>query len=1222
LAERSVLKRSTFKFELWLAALVLGAISPARADILWSDLGVTPVLNTGPGHDILSGAVKATEASTNTLYFKFHVNPQSDAGTEEYFAAFELYEGEAERLAVGNALKAWAYGAFNVDYTGKTNFNIFEAGLTNTATADWGKTNNVPGNWGIDLHSSKPTSDGHGGFFDYELVRKGIERTIVFKVQYGPGRKDAVTVWLDPDLAPGATEESQIARLTTQFTADASFNQIRLRHGGSGDGWTFSEMAIATSFSDFVMDDKLPFAFRVWQREQGLPQNLVRALAQTRDGYIWVGSDDGVSRFDGVRFVSFGLPEGFQAGPVQTLLGDSRGALWIGSVGRGLWCWQDGRFRSFTTRNGLPADSVAALAEDGQGRLWVGTASGLAVWENGSFNGVSGVEEFRGKPITGLFNDRKGTMWIGSKGAGVFRMRGGKLAALRDTGYDPLLRDPRCLLVDHEGRIWVGVGDGSVLCREGSQWRLYHLARHYISVLAEDAEGTVWAGSGSEGLFHFRHGKLVAINASSGLSDNLVEALLVDREGKLWVGAHGGLNRLRPKNVSVLSYNEGLGSGAAQGLAEVAPGLIWASKSNEGLYFWDGRYFRSLWAKGLSPSDERLGALLTAKDGSCWIAGARGLLQVRNLGTVESQGGLLALSNVNVSALGQDAKGGVWAGTQQGALWHYRSGQWLTQTNGPCVHALTAIVPGGNGSMWVGSDGDGLYRVAANGGGRWEKQSGLLSDWIRTLHRDADGVLWIGTGGGGLSRLAGEKVVTFTMREGLPDNTVSQILEDDNGRLWLGGNRGIVCVRKRDLADQAEHRIPEVYPQVYGREEGMLSEECLSGVFPIGLKTKSGALWFPTQQGIVVADSHRRTVDALAPAVVLEETLVDGVPAAEPLRLAPGSHRLEFRYTGLCFDDPERVRFRYRLDNLDSQWMEAGSSRSASYPYVPHGQYRFQVIACNGDGVWNATGASLAFTVRPHLWQTWWFMGLLVISIVGAARLAEKRTLQRRLKNLERERAIQVERARIAQDLHDDLGSTLTRISLLSGLARADKEVPGQVEIHVNKISQCAAQTLRALEEIVWALRPGSDTLQSLVEYIAHFADELFEENRLRCRLDLPADLPPLPLPPEMRHNIFLIVKEALTNALKHSAAREAFVQAKVSRGTLDIVVHDDGHGFDPSSPERAKGNGLGNMRRRAEAMGGALVIESAGDQGVTVRLTVPLPAAAVNGNGQRAYAD
>jgi signal transduction histidine kinase/ligand-binding sensor domain-containing protein len=1219
----------------WLPAGLLWLASVScPADIIWSDLGATLAHETGPGKDILDGAVKRDDSATYTLYFKFHVNPISDAGTEPYFAAFELYEGDAERLAVGNALNGWAYGAFNVLEVVKT-FNVFETGNTNKVTTDWG----------IDLNSSKPTAAGRGGYYEYELPRTGIERTIVFKVQYVPGGKDLVTVWMDPDLGPGATEASQPASLTTKFAANASFNQIRLRHGGRGDGWTFSEMAIATSFSDFVLDEsgiksgkagltigrgQVPFTFQKWTRQQGLPQSFLRALAQTKDGYIWVGSDAGVSRFDGVSFVSFGLLEGFQAGRVQTLLGDDQGALWIGSVGRGLVRFQNGRFTSFTTQNGLASDSVNALAEDRQGRLWIGTEAGLAVWQKEHLDAVGAAAELAGKPITSLCNDRKGTIWIGAKGAGLFGLRGGQLLQVHDPIFENLLKDPHCLLVDHEGRLWVGAGEDSVLYRKGEQWQRYrlprHLARNYISSLAEGTDGTVWAGSVSEGLFQFKHGKLVAFNASSGLSDNLVEALLVDREGKLWVGTHEGLNRLRPKNLSVISYNEGLGHGAVQGLAEVSPGKIWASRPSEGLYLWDGRYFRSLPAAGLSPGDGRAGALLMARDGSCWMGGAHGLLQFKDVRSLESEPGSLTLTNLDasvltnldVSALAQDAQGRLWAGSRQGELWWKDQGQWQAQRAGPRVHAITALVPERDGSIWVGTDGDGLFSVEGKADGHWKKQGGRFSDWIRTLYLDGENTLWIGTGGGGLSRLKGGTMATFTTREGLPDNTISQILEDDAGNLWLGGDQGIVRVNKRELGDLAAQRITAVYPQVYDRAEGMLSEECISGFFPIGLRTTSGLLWFPTQEGIAVVDPHHPTMETPPPAVVLEETLVDGVPdRSTSLHLGPGKHRLEFRYTGLNFDAPERVRFRYRLMGLDSDWVPAGSSRAASFPYVPYGEYRFEVNAGNGEGDWNTSGASVSVFVKPYLWQTWWFRvpaSLALLALIAVtARVVEKRKLQRRLQQLERERALAHERERIARDLHDDLGSSLARISLLSGLLKADRDNPGQIESHAFKISQSADQTVRALEEIVWAVRPGSDSLQSLVEYIAHFANELFDGGGIHCRLDLPPDLPACPLPPEVRHNIFLVVKEALTNAFKHAAAREVRIRAEATVEGLEILVQDDGKGFDTHG--QSQGHGLDNMRRRAQALGEELAIESRPGRGTSVRLRLHF--APVHSNGR-----
>ena len=536
--------------------------------------------------------------------------------------------------------------------------------------------------------------------------------------------------------------------------------------------------------------------------------------------------------------------------------------------------------------------------------------------------------------------------------------------------------------------------------------------------------------------------------------------------------------------------------------------------------------------------------------------------------------------------------------------------------------------------MWIGTEGGGLYRFKEVGRTRFSKGGRLLSDWVRTLHLDAQGVLWIGTAGGGLSRWREGELVTFTTREGLPDNTISQILEDDTGRLWLGSNRGIACVSKLELEQLAAGKLAAVYPQVYGRAEGMPSEECTGGFFPAGLRTDSGRLCFSTLKGIVVVDPRARTTDAPAPPVVLEETLMDGVAAeasgtqgaAQPRTLnppdpagtnqvvvPPGKHRLELRYTGMSFGAPERVRFRYQLEGLDPDWVEAGARRTAFYNYVPPGRYQFRVTARDGGGPWNEEGASLFMVVLPHFWQARWFIILTGVAMLGtvggATRIIERRKHQRRLRQMEQERALERERARIAQDLHDDLGSSLTRISLLSDLAKADKDSPNLVETHAQKISQSAGQTVRALEEIVWALRPGSDSLQSLIEYITHFATELFEGDTTHCRLDLPHDLPSKALPPEMRHNIFLVVKEALTNALKHAHAREVYLHARASADSLEIRVEDDGCGFDPEvTKARARRQGLGNMTRRAEAMGGTLTVESRAGKGTTVRLAVTLP--------------
>jgi signal transduction histidine kinase len=365
----------------------------------------------------------------------------------------------------------------------------------------------------------------------------------------------------------------------------------------------------------------------------------------------------------------------------------------------------------------------------------------------------------------------------------------------------------------------------------------------------------------------------------------------------------------------------------------------------------------------------------------------------------------------------------------------------------------------------------------------------------------------------------------------------------------------------------------------------------------------------------VVVDDAAQSVEPFTTGGGAPPPNLSGTDSKQRLRIEPGNHRIEFRYTGLSFAAPERIRFRYRLEGSDPDWVEAGTRRTAFYTYIPPGDYEFRVLACNADGVWSEAGAGIALTVLPHVWQSWWFLGLaslaLLGTVAGAVRLVERRKHQQRLRQIEQERALERERARIAQDLHDDLGSSLARISLLSSLAKDDKEHPEQVLAHVTKIAQSADETVRALEEIVWAVRPGSDSLQSLVEYIAHFSNELFEGNGTRCRLDLPHDLPPLAMPPEIRHNVFLVVKEALTNVLKHAEAREVRVQAKAAGTQLEISVQDNGRGFDAAapSPSASTRDGLVNMRQRAAAIGGQLIVHS-GPGGTTIRLVVDMSAA------------
>jgi signal transduction histidine kinase len=470
----------------------------------------------------------------------------------------------------------------------------------------------------------------------------------------------------------------------------------------------------------------------------------------------------------------------------------------------------------------------------------------------------------------------------------------------------------------------------------------------------------------------------------------------------------------------------------------------------------------------------------------------------------------------------------------------------------------------------------------------------------------------------------------------MPDNTISQILVDDTGRLWLGGNRGIACVNRQDFDELAAGRINTIYPQIYGLAEGMPAGECTGGFFPAGLKSKSGMLWFSTAEGVAVIDSRQNTNNSSAPIVVLEEIKVDGnsvlmskisrptsspTPAsvsAERLHIPPGSHRFEFQYTAMGFDLPEQVRFRYRLEGLDADWVEAGVRRTAFYNYVPPGDYRFRVSACGGDGVWSESGAGVPLAVARHFWQSWWVLGLgiagMVFAVGGSARVVEKRKLQRRLKRLEQEKLLERERTRIARDLHDEMGAKLCRISFLTEHSRRDERLPSELREQIASISEESRDVLHSLDEIVWAVNPHNDTVEHAASYIGQYAHEYFQKTVIECEVDMPAQLPAHPLSSQTRHHLFLAVREALANILKHSEATRSKISVACRPAAFEITAWDNGHGFDKSAnghpvPGAVSigGNGLQNMQQRMAAIGGYCQAESVRGEGTTIRFVVPL---------------
>jgi signal transduction histidine kinase len=570
--------------------------------------------------------------------------------------------------------------------------------------------------------------------------------------------------------------------------------------------------------------------------------------------------------------------------------------------------------------------------------------------------------------------------------------------------------------------------------------------------------------------------------------------------------------------------------------------------------------------------------------------------------------------------------------------------------------SIRAVHVARDGSLWLGSYDRGLRHLREGKLTTYDSRHQLASNSAWAIHEDPNGVIWVGTEHG-LARIEHGKVTLFNRNHGLGESIVNQVLEDDVGDLWLSGLRGIYRVRRECLDDIAAGRTNFCHVVTVGESDGMESAETNGENQPAGCKTRDGLLWFPTIKGVVVIDPKGFRDNSRVPPVIIEQMRVDnemlirhGMPAREApdgrgatpaagnalnesprFRLAPGRARvLEVHYTATSLTAPERVRFKYRLEGHDPDWQDAGNRRVAIYTNLRPGDYRFQVIACNNHGYWNDIGAGFSFSLAPHFYQTWpfWLGCALAVVLVAAAIQASRLRTQRQFLRLQQQAELGRVRARIAEDMHEDIGASLSQIAILSEVARRDLRDSRRAEPNVERISGIARRLVDSLSELVWATNPLNDTLDNMVAYFREYAANYFEPTAMECRLDFPADLPALPVPAETRRALFLGFKEALHNVVKHSGARIVEVGLRLSpmavgvtglgsrgsAGDIHLFVHDDGRGLPPRKEGEARrfGNGLRNMRRRLEAVGGATKFQSGPGQGTRVAFHVPLRKAAV----------
>jgi ligand-binding sensor domain-containing protein/signal transduction histidine kinase len=957
-----------------------------------------------------------------------------------------------------------------------------------------------------------------------------------------------------------------------------------------------------------------PFTVSHWDVDSGLPPGPCSAILQTRNGYLWFGTEEGLGRFDGVNCAVFDRRNtpALKASRISVLYEDRRGTLWIGTEGGGLTVLQEGEFRAFTREDGLRNDQISALLEDRGGTMWVGTDGGGLFRFNGTnFARYEVAGDVSDRFVVGLAFEPDGTLLVAYRD-GLRRIQGGKIEAYRarDLGVD----DIASILCETNGLTWIGSKNDARCFRRGEfKQAVTNLATRNVQTLRSGPDGELWIGT-AFGLYRWDNHRLSRYTIAEGLSGNVISFLWIDHEGSVWVGNNAsGVDQIKRTKFQVYAPRQGLSHEVATCIYQDSRGGMWVGTEQGLNHFHNGRITHYTTNSGLSWN--LVFTVCEDRDGAMWIGTLRGLNRFAE-GKFTRFGTRDGLPSNTIWCSFRDRASNLWIGTRNGLVRYQPDTggfQKFDYDNAGLSHNdVRSIAEDNDGRLWIGTS----YGLNRLDGDRFEAFRTAAPDRtfkvVLALHADRDGALWIGTMDKGLFRHKDGKFAVFTSQDGLYDDLIHQILEDDKANLWLTCNRGIFRVSKKELNDFADGKRQKIQCVVFDRADGLPSAQCNGTIQPAGWKSRDGRLWFPTLKGVAVIDPANISRNAYPPQVQIEKLLLDGskAPMLAALRVQPGVERVDIHYTGLSFVSPQQVRFKYRLQGLDDDWVEAKDERVAHYTHLPAGDYRFHVRAANNDGVWNETGALLAFTVLPPWWGTWWFVTSSILAFAGAvgggARVHVVRKYRRRMAELERQHALERERARIARDMHDGLGASLVKISLLGEIAEGEMDDANTLRTHIGKMVSTARESVRDMDEIVWAVNPKNDSIENLATYLCQFAREHFEVAGIQLHLDVPTELPVGLLSAETRYQLFLAAKEVMTNIVKHAHATEASLTFRADASRLSVIIRDNGCGL-PAEPPNRQGHGRKNIQERLAALGGAAECSSKSGKGTEFVLSLPL---------------
>lgn len=930
------------------------------------------------------------------------------------------------------------------------------------------------------------------------------------------------------------------------------------------------------------------------------------AIAQTRDDYLWLGTLGGLVRFDGVKFTTFDTSNtpNLKSNRIRSLYADAAGDLWIGTEHGGLSEYHDGVFRHFSQSDGLPSDVAISLAGDKKSELFVGTLNGVVCFDGNRFRPLSKTLNLSGDELDSLYFDRRGVLWIGDERRGLldFSVTGENTPQRK---YFLSGQRIQALQESPDGSLWIGTNLGLLRLKDGEIKPVSFSGRKPSSVLSLLAAGdsVLWVGA-ANGLFRLAAGRLELIDPVDESAANVARALYQDSEGNIWTGSEAaGLHQWRTGDFLSYGRRDGLTDKPIAAIYQDAHKTVWIGSTEDGLFTYRHGAFRRFRTTGVHLNAPA--SIAQDSQGTIWIGDwERGLVRLN--GSRATPVALPDLNGNTVRTVFVDTSDDLWIGTDQSGLYRLHNGCFSNyrQASGLIANSVTEIAQHRTGEIWLATP-KGISRFDGRSFTNYRSPGLTL---VRAFHWDRSGSLWIGTYGGGLFRLKEGKFARITMRDGLFDNVASSILEDRDGNFWISGNRGIYRCSWQELNDFADGKTKTVHCVSYGVADGMSINETNGAGSPSAWQTSDGRFWFALIKGLTVVNPNVN--HTYVPAVLIERESLAGHRVAfnQAVKIKAGTTNLQIDYTALSFTRPQNVHFRYKLIGLDPDWIDAGGRRSVDYSSLPSGSYQFKVIASNGFGIWNTSGASLAIDVIPPFWRTTWFIVLSMLIIAMAISLFQ----QLRLAALKRERAMQErfsrrlidsqekERQRIAAELHDSLGQSLLVIKNRTFLALA---AAGSAETtdQLKEISSVAAEAINEVRTIAHNLRPRQLDRFGLTKSLRSMCDQAAGISGIHFTHEL--DVIDGVFSKQVEASLYRIVQEGVNNIIKHSRATEAALTISWQEQKVHLRLEDNGCGFDTRANQMASNDGFGllGMSQRVKMIGGLFDFASTPGAGTTI---------------------